>query len=233
MTESDESPSRFRAQRSDRDAAPVDFWSNEQTALARLLVGHLVLWTSVLITFLLPTRSTVDLGWLGVYTQILVISVGLALAVSVAARSRVRAGIGAALALSVLVVRPLVAGILHVFAGEVGYYEFWAILIAPAVAGVTAATAGWLVARRTRRACLRVLPLAAVLTLAMYLLIVFIDSGAFGYAIFHTFNPIFSNWLGQTTFVIPAVITAWIAVALDRRFGQAAAKAPPDPPAQA
>ncbi|RVW05128.1 hypothetical protein [Rhodococcus xishaensis] len=223
MTELDESTSRPGAQRSDRDTAAVDFWSDERTELARLFVGHVVLWTSVLIAFLFSTRSSVDLEWPGLYAQFLLIPVALAFAVSVAARSRVRAGIGAVLALSVLVINPLVGGIRYVFVGEDGNYESLAILIA-AVAGVTAATAGWLVARRTRRACLRVLPLAAVLTLAMYLLIESIRSGAFGY----------SNGLGQATFVIPAVITAWIAVAYDRRFGEAAAAAePPGPPTRA
>ncbi|RVW04462.1 hypothetical protein [Rhodococcus spongiicola] len=234
MPEPDESPPRLGTQRSDRDAAPVDFWSNERTELARLLVGHLALWTSVLIAFVLRAYSAGNLGWTGVYTQILVISVGLAFAVSVAARSRLRAGIGAALALSVPVVRALVMGVLGVFADEVGYYGYRAILITLAVTGVTAATAGWLVAQRSRRACLRALPLAAVLTLAMYLLIVFIESGAFGYTVFHIFNPIFSNWLGHTVFVIPAVITAWVAVAHDRRFSKAdPAAAPSSPPNRA
>lgn len=141
------------------------------------------------------------------------------MAVSISARSRARAGIGCALALSALVVRALVMGTLEDIADAVGFYGTKAILIIMIVTGVTALTAGWLVARRKQRACLWALPPAAVLALVAYLLV---DSGVLG----HT---IFPNLLGWTIFVIPGVVAAWMAVALDRWVGRAAVAVSSDP----
>lgn len=223
MTEPDESPSGFGTQRPDREAPPTDFWANERTGLARLLVGHVVLWTAVLIAVQLPIHSAVELGKIAVSTQIVVMSVGLAVAVVVSARSRARACIGAALALAVPVVRALVMLPFDVIAGTVGFYGLEAIVVTLIVTGVTLATAGWLVARRKRRQCLWALPVAAVLALLEYLVI---DSDTLAISLGWT-NCLIR--LGFTVYVIPVVVSAWLAVALDRRFGQATSSAPLGP----
>lgn len=172
------------------------------------------MWTAVLIAVQVPNHSALELGDIAVSAQIGVMSIGLALAVFVASRSRVRAGIGVALALSVPAVRTLVMWALDATAGTLDFYQARAIIITLIVTCITLATAGWVVARRQRRECLWALPLAAVLALVWYLVV---DSDSV--AISLGWSKFLSS-LGWTVFVVPAVVSAWVAVALDHRFGR-------------
>lgn len=182
----------------------------------RLLAGHLVLWTSVLIAVRLPTHSALALGTIALSTQIVVMSVGLAIAVLVAARSGARALVGAALVLAVPAVRTLVMYALEATAGTLGYYRVRAIIMALIATGVTLATAGWLVARRRHLECLWALPVAALLSLVTYLLV---DSHSLAVSL--GWSRVL-NSLGWTVYMVPAVVSAWAAVVLDRRFGRRA-----------
>ncbi|MCA1006295.1 hypothetical protein LCL87_11240 [Rhodococcus hoagii] len=187
----------------------ASFWSNGRTATTRLLAGHAVLWAGVVIAALLPTYSVFVLGTMFVSKQILTMSVALALATVLVARSRTRAVAGVALAASALLFRTLAYFVLFEGGGLVESLDFDVsrILIWGATAvGVMLATAGWVVARGRAPASLSVLPLAVVLSVVTFRLT---DSAALGATIDFASR-------GWVIFVVPAVVTAWAAVAAER-----------------